>query len=56
MRQCGKNEKPAAEESSATDFQNTWFFALAGFANLSGRNGAAGIEVTQLAFDVGLQA
>ncbi|GAA2706457.1 hypothetical protein GCM10010310_80630 [Streptomyces violaceolatus] len=56
MKQCGKKEKPAAEESPATDFQNTWFFALVGFANLSGGNRAGGIGVTQLAFDVGLQA
>ena len=28
----------------------------AAFANLRGRNGTAGVEVAQLAFDVGLQA
>jgi len=31
-------------------------FALAGFANLGGRDGAAGVQVAELAFDVGLQA
>jgi hypothetical protein len=51
----GEKEKPAAEESSATGFQNTWLFALAGFDLRSG-NGASGVEVTQLTFDVGLQA
>lgn len=49
-------EKPAAKESPATGFQNTSYKALVVGFDFRGRYRTAGIQVAQLAFDVGLQA